>query len=438
MTNFIHLRTHSEYSLIDGMLRIDELVEACYAQNMGAVAITDHMNLFAAIKFYKAALEAGIKPLFGVDILLENPADINLTFRFTLLCQNQIGYRHLTQLISKAYTQSESQHLPMIKEAWLHQATDGLIALSGAKEGNIGQALLAGNRTLATQLLHQWQQLFPNRFYLELQRTGRAQEEEYIAAILPLAQSFNLPVVATNDVRFLHATDFEAHEARVCIHAGRVLDDARRPRLYTQQQYLKTAEEMQELFADIPAAIENSVEIAKRCSLSIKLGEVFLPKFVTPSSQTAEEYLSEQAHLGLEERLHIFKPQDIDPKIYHDRLLTEINVINKIGFASYFLIVADFIQWSKNQGIPVGPGRGSGAGSLVAYALKITDIDPLPYGLLFERFLNPERVSMPDFDIDFCMDGRDRVIDYVASRYGQHRVSQIITFGTMAAKAVIR
>lgn len=437
MTSFIHLRTHSEYSLIDGMLRVDELVNHCYEAGMGAVAITDHMNLFAAVKFYKAALLAGIKPIIGADLWLENAQDPTHPFRLTLLCQNQTGYQQLTRLISKAYTEGDNQLIPLIKTAWLEGATEGLIALSGAQEGNIGGALLAGNQDLAVTCLHACLKLFPGRFYLELQRLNRAQEEEYIQAVLPLAQSTHTPVVATNDVRFLINSDFEAHEARVCIHAGRVLEDPTRPKFYTAQQYLKSPHEMESLFADIPSALENTLEIVKRCTLTLSLGKVFLPKFITPTQASPEEYLIEQARLGLNERLNIFKPE-ADPALYHDRLETELSVINKIGFASYFLIVADFIQWSKQHGIPVGPGRGSGAGSLVAYALKITDIDPLPYGLLFERFLNPERVSMPDFDVDFCMDGRDRVIEYVAGRYGRDHVSQIITYGSMAAKAVVR
>lgn len=439
---FIHLRLHTEYSLIDSTVRVDELIDIAVKMKMPAVAITDHMNLFAAVKFFKEALKAGIKPILGVDALIENPADLEKPFLLTLLCQNTIGYKNLTRLISRAYTENHRE-TPQLKYEWFQQATDGLIALSGGKAGDIGQALLANNMTQAVTLLENWKTLFPNRFYLELQRTQRTHEEEYNHHALSLAKKFALPVVATNDVRFLNSDDFEAHEARVCIHSGWVLQDARRPRPYTQEQYFKTTDAMKALYADVPSAIENTVEIAKRCSLSIPLGQVFLPQFITPDGMSTEDFLVAQARAGLESRLQIILQKD-DPhydekrKTYFDRLEIELNVINKIGFAGYFLIVSDFIQWSKDHGIPVGPGRGSGAGSLVAYALLITDIDPLPYGLLFERFLNPERVSMPDFDVDFCMDGRDRVIDYVAEHYGRHRVSQIITFGTMAAKAVVR
>ncbi|EKD75650.1 MAG: hypothetical protein ACD_44C00069G0009 [uncultured bacterium] len=434
---FIHLRTHTEFSLIDSTIRVEDLIDAAVQTKIPALAITDHMNLFAAVKFYKAALEAGIKPLLGVDALLENTSDPLQPFHLTLLCQNTQGYKNLTQLISKAYTENKTQ-TPQLQYAWFENRTDGLIALSGGREGDIGLALLSKQLARADKLLTHWLTLFPDRFYLELQRTGRPSEEIYIRGALSLAKKFNLPVVATNDLRFLKPEDAEAHEARVCIHAGWTLQDHRRPRPYTPEQYFKTAEEMKTLFSDIPSAIENTVEIAKRCSPTITLDKVFLPPFETPEGLSTEDFLIKESQEGLQKRLIQLQCNEETQKPYTTRLEEELKVICKIGFAGYFLIVADFIRWAKNQDIPVGPGRGSGAGSLVAYALNITNIDPLPYGLLFERFLNPERVSMPDFDIDFCMDGRDRVIDYVASRYGQHRVSQIITFGTMAAKAVIR
>lgn len=440
---FIHLRVHSEYSLIDGLVRIKPLVKLAAAQKMPAIAITDQNNFFGAVKFYKAAMAAGIKPILGADVWLTNNQAETKPFRMTLLAGNQIGYKNITCLLSRAYQEGQRLGIPQLERSWLTEAAEGIIALSGAKEGEIGQALLTNNQRLADQLIAYWQQLFPDSYYLELQRTGREQEEEYIQAALAFADRHQLPVVATNDVRFLSPDDFDAHEARVCIHEGYTLGDPRRPKRYSQQQYLRSAEEMAALFADIPEALENTVEIAKRCTVELQLGRSFLPRFPIPGEKTTEEYLSELAEQGLVERFAIlFKDTVADLEIkrqqYLERLKIELDVINSMGFAGYFLIVADFIRWAKDNGIPVGPGRGSGAGSLVAYALKITDLDPLQYDLLFERFLNPERVSMPDFDIDFCMDGRDQVIDYVANRYGRNSVSQIITFGSMAAKAVVR
>ncbi len=441
--SFIHLRLHTEYSLSDSLIRVDDLMETAAKANMPALAITDQNNLFAVVKFYKAALKAGIKPIIGIDCFIENPFNVKQPTRLTLLCQNKQGYLNLTCLISRAYIEGQATGIPVIQKAWLDGNCEGLIALSGACEGEIGQLLLAKKSELAAQQLKTWQQLFPERFYLEIQRTGRANEEDYLHDVITLAQQYDMPVVATNDVRFLEQEDFEAHEARVCIHGGYILNDPKRPRDYSAQQYLRTPEEMQQLFADLPEALANTVEIAKRCNLEMVFGKTFLPNFPIPAGFTAETYLTQQAEEGLEKRLTILldaTASDYQEKRQHyqQRLQTELDVINPMGFAGYFLIVADFIRWSKENGIPVGPGRGSGAGSLVAYALQITDIDPLQYQLLFERFLNPERVSMPDFDIDFCMDGRDRVIDYVARQYGREAVSQIITYGTMAAKAVVR
>ncbi|NNM59878.1 MAG: DNA polymerase III subunit alpha [Legionellales bacterium] len=440
---FIHLRLHSEYSLIDGLVRIDELISHVVEADMPAVALTDQAAMFATVKFYTAAESAGVKPLIGADIWLENPENPATPFNLLLLCQNNEGYRNLTLLISRAYTEGQQHGMAQVKREWIENCHEGLIALSGAAHGDIGEALLKNRPEQAAQLLDDWLTLFPNRFYIELQRTGRLPEDEYIAEVLPLAQATNTPIVATNDVRFLEQSDFEAHEARVAIHNGFTLADPKRPKLYSPQQFLRTPQEMQQLFADLPAALENTIQIAKRCTVTLTLGKPCLPDFPLPDGYTTERYFAEVSEAGLEKRLLILlKTTDPDypakRQPYDDRLKIELDVINKMGFAGYFLIVADFIQWAKNNGIPVGPGRGSGAGSLVAYALGITDLDPLEYDLLFERFLNPERVSMPDFDIDFCMDGRDRVIDYVAQKYGRHCVSQIITYGTMAAKAVVR
>ena len=447
MTQFVHLRLHTEYSLIDSTIRIKPLMKAVEKSGMPAIAITDLSNFFGLVKFYKAATGAGIKPLFGADILLVDETGSDTLFHLILLCQNNTGYRNVTKLISRAWQQGQVLGVPRVQRSWLAEFSDGVIVLSGGREGDVGQALLAGNTELAEKRLREWQQHFPDRYYLELQRTGREGEEEYIHAAVELALAHDLPVVATNDVRFVAESDFHSHEARVCINSGNVLADPKRPKLYSPQQYLRTAVEMQELFADIPSAISNTVEIAKRCNVSLTLGKNYLPQFPIPDGMTEAEYFCHVSQKGLEERLDFLfgeqfprgTPEFAEKRqVYDERLRVELDVINKMGFPGYFLIVADFIQWAKDNGIPVGPGRGSGAGSLVAYALKITDLDPLAYDLLFERFLNPERVSMPDFDIDFCMDNRDKVIDYVAQTYGRNQVSQIITFGSMAAKAVVR
>ncbi|MCF6236818.1 MAG: DNA polymerase III subunit alpha [Gammaproteobacteria bacterium] len=440
---FIHLRVHTEFSLVDGIVRIKPLVKKIAAAGMPAVAVTDQNNLFGLVKFYRAAMAAGIKPIVGVDLWVSGDSPSDPVSRLVLLVQNREGYLNLTRLISRGYIEGQHQGVPIIQKSWLNGATEGLIALSGGREGNVGVALLAKRQDEAAALLNQWCELFPDRFYLELQRTGREREDEYIHAAVDLAIKAQMPVVATNDVRFIKSDEFDAHEARVCINQGRVLDDPRRPRDYSEQQYLRTPEEMVELFSDIPEALENTVEIAKRCNIELTLGKNVLPDFPVPEGVSVDEHFRDISAKGLDERLELLFGQQAPDfqekhKIYHERLKIELDVIIKMGFPGYFLIVADFIQWAKDQDIPVGPGRGSGAGSIVAYALKITDLDPIEYELLFERFLNPERVSMPDFDIDFCMEGRDRVIEYVAQTYGRDRVSQIITYGTMAAKAVVR
>ncbi len=438
--HFAHLRLHTEFSISDGLVTIGPLIEQLRKINMPAVAITDLANLFGLIKFYSSALQNGIKPVSGCDVLIENAEGVRSPI--VLLVQDATGYLNLTRLISELYTRGDSIAEPVLPQARLEELGEGLIALSGAQKGDIGQALLAGDEELAQQCLQRWQALFPNRFYLELQRVGKREEEAYIAAAVRLALAAQCPVVATNDVRFLQQDDFDAHEVRVCINERRTLDDPRRPHNYTDQQYLKTAEEMTALFADIPEAIANVGEIVKRCNLQLTLGEPCLPNYPVPEGMTMEEYFAELSREGLEARLlSLFGERASDAdlrKPYFDRLDMELGIINQMGFPGYFLIVMEFIQWAKDNGIPVGPGRGSGAGSIVAYALKITDLDPLKYDLLFERFLNPERVSMPDFDVDFCMEGRDRVIQHVAELYGNEAVSQIITFGTMAAKAVVR
>jgi len=440
---FVHLRLHTEFSLVDGIVKIKPLVKRLAELNMPAVAVTEHANLFSLVKFYKAALGQGIKAIAGSDVLVFNPEDPATPYRLTLLVNNHAGYITLTELISKAYQEGQHQGVPMLRQEWIEANHNGLIALSGAMSGCIGKALLAENHDAAKRLAEFWGALFEQSFYLELQRVGKPEEERYIAAAVELALATGLPVVATNDVRFVYQQDFAAHEVRVCINQSRVLDDTRRPKDYTDQQYLRSVEEMQALFADIPEALENTVEIAKRCNLKLTLGQNFLPDFPVPEGMNLGEFMAEESMKGLEERLQHYPAvgkgtDEENRRVYYERLDFELKMITQMGFPGYFMIVADFIQWAKNNLIPVGPGRGSGAGSLVAYALKITDLDPIEFDLLFERFLNPERVSMPDFDVDFCMDRRDEVIDYVARHYGRDHVAQIITYGSMAAKAVIR
>ncbi|HEY2683450.1 MAG TPA: DNA polymerase III subunit alpha [Steroidobacteraceae bacterium] len=431
--SFVHLHLHTEYSLVDGVVRVPDLMAGVVAGGMPAVGLTDQSNLFAMVKFYKEAQSAGVKPIIGVDALIREHGERVPPSRVVLLCQNLEGYRHLTQLVTRSYLEGQQRGAPMMEHAWLTEETlRGLIVLSGGPEGDIGRALARGREDEAARALGRWQSLCGNRFYLEVMRTGRAGEQAYTEAVLDLAERHSAPAVASNDVRFLSRADFEAHEARVCIHDGALLADPSRTRRYSEEQYLKSPAEMAQLFADAPELLANSVEIAKRCSLQIRLGASMLPAYPVPSGMSTEDFLREESARGLEARS--MPP----PEGYRARLKLELDVICAMGFAGYFLIVADFIRWARSNGVPVGPGRGSGAGSLVAYALGITDLDPIEHDLLFERFLNPERVSMPDFDVDFCMDGRDRVIEYVANKYGRERVSQIITYGTLAAKAVVR
>lgn len=439
--NFVHLRIHSDFSMIDGLAKVGPICEAVADAGMPALAITDQMNFCGLVRYYGAAHKLGLKPLIGCDFWVQADYPESELFRLTALAMDNEGYQQITQLISKAYLRGNIKGKPVIDKDWLKEHNEGIILLSGSRQGDVGQALIKGHDSQLDIALDFYQQYFPNRYYLELVRTGRPQEEDYLHKAVALAGQTELPVVATNEVVFLKEEDFDPHEIRVAIHDGYQLEDKRRPKKYSPQQYLRSSEEMIELFSDIPEAIENTVEIAKRCNVTVRLGEYFLPKFPT-GDLTTEEFLIKASEEGLEERLEFLFPdpeerQQKRPE-YDERLKRELGVINDMGFPGYFLIVMEFIQWSKDNGIPVGPGRGSGAGSLVAYALKITDLDPLEFDLLFERFLNPERVSMPDFDVDFCMDRRDEVIDHVADLYGREAVSQIITFGTMAAKAAIR
>jgi DNA polymerase-3 subunit alpha len=444
---FIHLRLHSEFSVVDGTTRIDDVVKAAAADRQPALALTDLSNLFGAVKFYKEARGKGVKPVLGAEIFLEGlGADTGATSRVLLLVQNSQGYLNLCELLARAWTGQVHKAQAVVKLAWLRERAEGLILLSGAQAGPVGQALVQGDAARAAEAALALAGLFPHRFYLELQRAGRPDDETQVAGAVQLAARLKLPVVATQPVQFLQPEDYEAHEARVCISEGEILANPRRVRRFTREQYFKSAAQMAALFADVPSALANTVEIARRCSLTLVLGKPQLPNFPIPPVDgrvmSVDEYFRHVSFEGLDERLRHLYPdparREAERPRYVERLEFELATILKMGFPGYFLIVGDFIQWAKANGCPVGPGRGSGAGSLVAYALKITDLDPLEYALLFERFLNPERVSMPDFDIDFCQANRDRVIDYVKQKYGKDAVSQIATFGTMAAKAAIR
>lgn len=436
---FVHLGIHTEFSITESIVRVPDLIKAAVNEEMPALALTDLSNLHAAVKFYGKCLGQGIKPILG-SVLRLNDAD----HRVTLLSMTNHGWRNLTELVSRGYIEGQQLNIPCVNKTWILEQADDLIVLLGI-QSDVGKMLITSNPQKAEPLLEEWIEKFGNRVYLALTRTDRPDEDTFIAEAVKLAKKYNIGVVAHNDVHFIRREDYEAHEARVCIADGYVLGDNRRPKTYSPEQYFKTAEEMTALFSDIPSAIENSYHIAKRCNVTLQLGKYFLPDYPIPEGHTIDTYFAHLSKQGLEERLNVLYPvaqRDEDwaeiRKPYDERIEYEINIINSMGFPGYFLIVMDFIQWSKNNGVPVGPGRGSGAGSLVAYSLKITDLDPLRYELLFERFLNPERVSMPDFDVDFCIAGRDKVIDYVARTYGRDAVSQIATFGTMAAKGAIR
>ena len=432
--SFVHLHVHSEYSLADGLLKVKDLVARSAALNCAAIALTDINNLFALVKFYEQCLAQGVKPILGAELLVQEGEH---SARVVALAMNNAGYANLIELVSSTYTDADKRGYVFESEVFTRH--EGLIVLSGGVGGHLWQLAQGSDQTALHQRVTKWQEIFGDRYYLELTRTGRAHEHGVNTALLHAAAVHGVGVVATNDVCFATEEDFEAHEARVCIHDSRTLDDPRRVRRHSEMQFLRSPEAMAEVFTDVPVALANTVEIAKRCNVQVALGTYYLPDYPTPNAESLDEYLQITASEGLAQRLaHRHTPQVHGLDAYQARLEFELNVITQMGFAGYFLIVMEFIDWAKRNGIPVGPGRGSGAGSLVAYVLGITDLDPLDYDLLFERFLNPERVSMPDFDVDFCMEGRDQVIAHVSERYGHRAVSQIITFGTMAAKAVVR
>ena len=455
LPRFVHLRLHSEFSITDGIVRIDDAIAAAAKDEMGALAITDLGNLFGLVRFYSGARSAGLKPIAGADVWISNPQDPDQHHRLLLLVQNQSGYLNLCQLLSRASLDNQSRGRAEVNPQWFTEPAakeedrkakktlaHGLIALSGARTGDVGAALLGGQSDQAKVLAHRWSKVFPASYFIEVQRGGHQQDEQHLQLACHLASELDLPVVATHPVQFMQRSDFTAHEARVCIAEGELLGNPRRQKKFNEEQYFLSQAEMEKRFTDLPVALANSVEIAKRCNLSLTLGQPRLPNFPTPPGITLDDYLLQQSEIGLKRHMERNFPDPVErakeESRYHDRLVFEVKTISQMGFPGYFLIVADFINWAKNNGVPVGPGRGSGAGSLVAYSLGITDLDPLRYNLLFERFLNPERVSMPDFDIDFCQQGRDRVIQYVKDKYGKDAVSQIVTFGTMAARAAIR
>ncbi|MGE6329509.1 DNA polymerase III subunit alpha [Psychrobacter pacificensis] len=440
---FVHLGIHSEYSITDSIVRIKPLVKAAAADNQRALALTDLSNLYATVKFYRACLGAGIKPIIGSEVIMDNEDT-----RLTLLAMNNEGYQNITRIVSLGFTEGRADPVnhgtPVIKRSHILEHAAGVIVLLTEKS-DVGQALVGSMPEKADELLTEWQAQFGDRLYFAIKRTNRSGEDAFIRAAIHSGAKHNIPIIAHNDVRFLAQEDFDAHEARVCIAGSYVLADPNRPRNYSDEQYLKTQEQMAQLFADIPQVVDNTLHLATRCNVTLTLGINVLPDFPVPEGETIESFFRAESKRGLEERLDKLFPVEARTdnwsdfrQRYDERLAYELDIILSMGFPGYFLIVMDFIRWAKANGVPVGPGRGSGAGSLVAYALNITDLDPIHYDLLFERFLNPERVSMPDFDIDFCIEGRDRVIDYVAQTYGRDAVSQIITFGTMAAKAVVR
>ena len=452
--SFVHLRVHSEYSIVDGLVRIDDLIKQAVKDKQGALAVTDLANMFGMVKFYKAARGKGIKPVVGVDVWITNDDNRDKPSRLMLLAKNRMGYLQLCELLSQAWLTNQYKGRAEIRTEWLQELTsktyallpddspaNGLIVLSGAHFGDIGTAIENGNPALAEANAQKWAALFPGHFYIEIQRAGQANQEMQVRHSIALASKLGLPVVATHPVQFVSKDEYIAHEARVCIAEGEMLANAKRVKRFNEQMRFLTQAEMGELFHDLPAALQNSVEIAKRCNLTLTLGKPQLPNFPTPG-MTIDDFLRAETKKGLEERLEQLYPDPVKREAnrqrYEERLEFENNTIINMKFPGYFLIVAEFIQWGKNNDVPIGPGRGSGAGSLVAYALKITDLDPLKYNLLFERFLNPERVSMPDFDIDFCQEKRELVIQHVKDLYGRDAVSQIATFGTMAAKGAIR
>ncbi len=434
MNKFCHLSLHSEYSINDGLVSMDDLAQKTSELGYESVAITDNSNLFGFVNFYQTMRENGIKPICGSEMTLEGE---NTKGQLTLLARNLEGYRNLMKLISFANTNGKRKKECLISLEILKENKDGLIMFSGGLESQIAHSVLADKFDLAEKQARFFKDIFQENFFLEITRVGFDNEKKCNDSLIEISKSSDIPLIASNRVRFLNQNEFESHETRVSIQSGYVLSDPRRKRDYKEDQYLKSFEEMQELFEDIPEAIDNAFEVSKMCNLEIKTGIYVLPDFETPDELKESEYLRKLSEKGILEKTKFNYLEELPPE-YLERFNYELDTILKMGYEGYFLIVADFVNWAKNNDVPVGPGRGSGAGSLIAYALGITGLDPMKYDLLFERFLNPDRISNPDFDIDFCRDGREKVIDYVTNKYGKHAVAQICTFGTMAARAVVR
>lgn len=432
-TEFVHLQCQTEYSIKNSLVRVDSLINKAKSLGYSSIALTDDSNVFAALKFYKKSIDAGIKPIIGTNITIK---DSDKSYQALLLCQNNEGYSNLSQLITLSYIEGQDIEGVSVTKEQVIKFHSGLIMISNAVSGDVAKLLVSNQKEDARNEALFWQTVFKDRYYLAVQRTNRKDDELHLHLCVELGIELGIAIVATNDVQFVNQNDFEAHEARICISQGGLLEDSRREKYFSNQQYLKSSEQMSELFSDVPELLSNSVEISKRCNVHFELYKKhYLPDFPIPKGTTINQFFKDQSLAGIDKRL---KDKKINKKVYDDRLSFELSVIIQMDFVGYFLIVADFISWAKDNGIPVGPGRGSGAGSLVAYALGITNVDPIEHELLFERFLNPERVSMPDFDIDFCTERRDEVIEYVASKYGTEKVAQIITYGTMAAKGVVR
>lgn len=449
MQNFVHLRLHTEFSIDDGILHVEDAVRLAKSDEMFALAITDLNNVFGLVKFYKYCRKNGIKPIIGAEINVLTDDNDEMHYKILLLAKNYVGYRQISELITRAYSDGKINDMPYVSESWLlNSVYSDIIMLSGAILGDVGKLIILNKFDQALQKASMWSKVFPNNYYLELQRFANLDADQVLIHSIEIANKLELPVVATHPIQFGKANDYLAHEIRVCVADGVQLEDDRRRSKFSQDQYFKSQKEMLELFSDIPSSITNTIEIAKRCNVEIVLGTYFLPDFVTPSNISIDEYLTQLANNGLKNRLNEINSNSsshsnstrivYSESDFYKRLTSELKIIAQMGFSGYFLIVADFVNWAKSNNIPVGPGRGSGAGSLVAFALGITDVEPLRYGLLFERFLNPERVSMPDFDIDFCQDKRELVIEYVKNKYGADSVAQIATFGTMSSKAVIK
>ncbi len=444
--DFVHLHLHTQFSLLDGAIRLEDLFHWAKRYRLPAFAITDHGSMFGAVEFYQQAQSHGIKPIIGCEVYVAPGSRFEkstkgiseASFHLILLAQNPTGYRNLMKLVSAGYFEG-FYYRPRVDKDLLRQHHEGLIALSACLQGEIPYCLSSGDFHKARLAAEEMKAIFPNRrFYLELQENKIPEQKKVNAGLMEIARDLSLPLVATNDCHYLKREDAKAHEILLCIQTGKTLRDVDRMKFSTEEFFFRSAEEMEALFCYCPEALQNTVEIAERCNLELKLNELQFPQFQVPDGENLDSFLEKSAGKGLKERLMDAAPRVRSEGFYSQRLQQELRMIQKMGFAGYFLIVADFIRYAKEKGIPVGPGRGSGAGSLVAYSLGITEIDPIAHGLLFERFLNPERVSPPDIDIDFCIEGREEVIQYVKNKYGADHVAQIITFGKMQARAVIR